>query len=369
MVDALDECETKSDIKQVLQLLADTRGLDRVHLRVLVTSRPEISIRDGFSRFSDDEHRDLVLHNISEFVVNRDISVFLKHQLSTIRPSEQVIEQLVRKASGLFIWAATTCRFVREGNLFSKKRLDTILEASSTVVIAPEKHLNEIYSTVLKHSISPNYTDEEKKYLYSLLRHILGSIVILFAPLSANSLSKILHQVTKQEIEQTLEDLHAILDIPEDQTRPLCLHHPSFHDFLLNNDRCSDSNFWVEEKEIHRCVAEDCIQLMSETLKKDICELNAPGSLATHVGHSRVEQCLPPEVQYACLYWIQHFQKSGAQLYDNNQVHQFLQAHFLHWLEALSLTGKTSEGILAIFALEAQILVSLLYRIFIGNPE
>jgi hypothetical protein len=46
---------------------------------------------------------------------------------------------------------------------------------------------------------------------------------------------------------------------------------------------------------------------------------------------------------------IQHLEKSGAQLHDNDQVHRFLQVHLLHWLEALSWIGKTSEGILAIY--------------------
>ena len=83
-----------------------------------------------------------------------------------------------------------------------------------------------------------------------------------------------------------------------------------------------------------------------------------PGTLVTDVESSRVEQCLPPEVQYACLYWIPHLQKSGAQLYDNDEVHHFLQEHFLHWLEALSWMRKTSEGIHTIASLESTALVS-----------
>jgi hypothetical protein len=82
--------------------------------------------------------------------------------------------------------------------------------------------------------------------------------------------------------------------------------------------------------------------------------------LVTDIESSRVKQCLPLEVQYACLYWVQHFQKCGAQLYDNDQFHQFLQVHLLHWLEALSWMRKISEGILAITSLESIALVSLL---------
>ena len=99
---------------------------------------------------------------------------------------------------------------------------------------------------------------------------------------------------------------------------------------------------------------------MSSSLKQDICGLDAPGVLVGEVDSSRVETCLPPEVQYACLYWIEHLQKSGGQLHDNDQVHQFLQTHFLHWLEALSWMRKMSEGILANRSLDSIALVSLL---------
>lgn len=102
---------------------------------------------------------------------------------------------------------------------------------------------------------------------------------------------------------------------------------------------------------------------MSETLKKDICEMQAPGSLATQVDSSYIEKYLPSEVQYACLYWVQHLQRSSTQLSDNDQVHQFLQAYLLYWLEALGWMGKTSDGIQAILSLEAYILVSFLSNV------
>jgi hypothetical protein len=107
-------------------------------------------------------------------------------------------------------------------------------------------------------------------------------------------------------------------------------------------------------------LADNCIRLMSDSLKQDIFGQKAPGTLVADVDSSRKEQFFPLEVRYACLYWVQHLHKSDAQLYDNDQVHQFLQEHLLHWLEAFGWIGKTSEGIYAILFLEAQILVSLL---------
>jgi len=365
IVDALDECEDNEDVQTILQLLAEARSLT-VQLRVFLTSRPEIPIRHGIYHIPQAEHQDFILHNVPPTIVNHDISLFLEHNLGIIRqewtlsadwPGEVALRQLVLYACGLFIWAATACRFIREGKRFARKRLDTILKGSSSTITAPEKHLNEIYLAVLKHSISSDYSEEEKEEACDILKHTLGSIVVLLSPLSAFSLSRLLH-LPKEEVDRTFEDLHAILDIPEDPTHLLRLHHPSFRDFLLDKDRCGD--FWVDEKKAHQILAAGCIQLMSQTLKKDICKMHAPSSQASRVESSWIEKCLPPEVQYACLYWIQHLQRSSSPVHDDKEAHRFLQAHLLHWLEALGWIGKALEGIQAILSLEAYVPVSYL---------
>jgi hypothetical protein len=371
VVDALDECENDNHVGIILKLLAKAQSLQRVQLRVLLTSRPEVPIRYRFYQIPDTERQDFVLNNILPSIIDHDISIFLEYNLRLISrersldatwPGEEVVRHLVQIASGLFIWAATACLFIHEGKRFAVKRLDTILKGSGSkgsgsAVIAPEERLDEIYTTVLKHSISPEYTDEEKEESYYMLRQILGAIAVLFSPLSIYSLSSLL-RVTKEDVDQTLEDLQSILYVPKDQNHPLRLHHPSFRDFLLNNERCKNLNFWVDEKQAHQTLANSCIGLMSTSLKQDICGLNTPGMLVTDVESSRVERSLPPEVQYACLYWIQHLQKSGVQLYDNDQVHQFLQKNLLYWLEALGWIRKFSEGIYAISSLESIIAVS-----------
>jgi hypothetical protein len=120
----------------------------------------------------------------------------------------------------LFIWATTAYRFICEGKRFAAKRLDTVLNSSGSAAIVPDEHLNEIYGTILKHSVSIEYTEEEKEELYYILRQILGSIVVLLLLLLVFSLSRLLH-ITEQNIDQALEDLHSVLNILEDQTQPL----------------------------------------------------------------------------------------------------------------------------------------------------
>jgi hypothetical protein len=369
IIDALDECDNEDHIRTILQLLAEARSLTTVRIRLFLTSRPEVPIRHGICAIPQAEHQDFVLHSIRPTIVNHDISLFLEYKLGMIRqewtlgadwPGEAVLRQLVLYASGLFIWAATACRFIREGRRFARKRLDTILKGSSSAITAPEEHLNEIYLAVLEHSISSDYSHEERKEVCDMLKHILGSTVVLLSPLSISALSGLLH-VSKDEVDSTFNDLHAILDIPNDATRPLRLHHPSFRDFLLSKDRCGD--FWVEKKEAHQRLATSCIQLMSQALKKDICGMHAPGTQASQVDRRRLQEYLLPEVQYSCLHWVQHLQRSGAQASDGEEAHRFLQAHLLHWLEALGWMGKISEGIQAILALEVNLSVSYLFVI------
>ncbi|KAF2395924.1 hypothetical protein EJ06DRAFT_517387, partial [Trichodelitschia bisporula] len=81
--------------------------------------------------------------------------------------------------------------------------------------------------------------------------------------------------------------------------------------------------------------------------------IGRPGVLKTEVDSHKVEGSLHPEKQYACLYWIQHLHKSGSQLNDDGEVHQFLKEHLLHWLEALGWMQKVSEGFHAIVSLES----------------
>jgi hypothetical protein len=306
-------------------------------------------------------HQVFVLHNILPSVVDHDIAIFLEHNLRLVRqenslydgwPGENIIRCLVLKASGLFIWVATACRFIRDGRRFAARRLAMILGNSSQATAAPEKHLNEIYITVLKHSIPLDYSNEEKEELKGRLRFILGSVVILSSPLSSYSLSKLVH-VTKEEVDQTLDRLHAILEVRKDQTRPLRLHHPSFRNFLLDTKRCNDSEYLVDEEQAHQRLARSCIQLLSMSLKGDICDASVPGTIIDDIESSRVDHCIPQEVQYASLYWVHHLRKSGAQLRYNDEVDRFLRDHFLYWLEALGWMQKVSEGIVEIISLES----------------
>jgi hypothetical protein len=356
VIDALDECDGDNDVKGVLQLFAEAKSLQPIQLRIFITSRRETPIRLGFRNMPEILHRDLVLNNVPQEIIYDDISIYFRHELRDIELSAQIIARLTEKACGLFIWAATACRFIKNGKLLASKRLSLILEGGKSRR-NPEKELDQIYAKILSDSIRGDYDEDEKKEVFELFRKIVGAIVILFNPLSAAALSELLNK-PRLEVSQILSNLHSVLEVPENNGYTIRLLHPSFRDFLISEERCQDPQLWVDEKQMHLDLAKNCLRLISNRLKRNICGLHSPSAFMTDVGSDRVEQFLPPEVRYACIYWVQHLQKSGAQLYDDDQVHQFLREHLLHWLEALSLVGKMSEGVLAITSLESAIPVS-----------
>ena len=82
--------------------------------------------------------------------------------------------------------------------------------------------------------------------------------------------------------------------------------------------------------------------------------LRDPGPIGSQIPSEELARCLPPELQYACEYWVSHLERSEVEvtdkqcLDDGGPVHIFMQQYFLYWLEALSLVGQLSEGIHAI---------------------
>jgi hypothetical protein len=365
VVDALDECDNGDDVQAIIRLLAEARSLGKVRLRVFLTSRPEVLIRDVFNQISDAKHKDFVLHNILPSIVSQDIRLFLENELRYIGkrwyshaswPGTEAIMQLVQSANGLFIWAATACRFIREGKKrFAAKRLETILRNNNNnTPAAPEKHLDQIYQTVLQNSVSADYTDEEREEQCRMIRDILGTIAVLLSTLPAWSLSKLL-QVADVDIEQSLDDLHAILDIPDHPQQPLRLHHPSFRDFLLSKDRCCNDSFWVDEASTHEKLASQCRELMSGSsgLRQGMCGLLGPGVLRSEIEQVTITNSLPPELQYACRYWISHLIQSQQDILDGDKTHMFLQKHFLHWLEAMSLIKESRSCVHLLDSLQA----------------
>ena len=370
VIDALDECEREEDIRLILQLLAQTRNIRPVLIRVFVTSRPELPIRLGFKKMPDGSYQDLVLHEVSEKTIEHDITLFLKHKLGEIQeqrslsrdwPSRDQIQALVELAIPLFIFAATACRYIGDLRDNPKKRLDNILQYQTSNQVST---LDKTYLPILN-QLFDDEDEADKQRRTSEFREIVGSIIVLESPLSITSLARLL-DISIEDVSCRLDSLHSVLGIPIDEDLPVKLLHLSFRDFLVDPQKRGKSSFWVDTTETHKRLASKCLQLMSSPkgLKEDMCNLSLPGTLRNKIDNQTINESLPPDLRYACRYWVHHFEQSQNRICDGDLVHTFLQKYFLYWLEALSLIGEASESIRMIGNLQSLVNVRWCFRKF-----
>jgi len=85
VIDALDTYDNKRDIRIILKIIATTHTLSNVHLRIFITSKPEITIRISFRKIPQGKVQIFLLHEISPTIVNRNLGLFFKYSFSNIR--------------------------------------------------------------------------------------------------------------------------------------------------------------------------------------------------------------------------------------------------------------------------------------------
>lgn len=378
VIDALDECERDDDVRVIIRLLSQVRTLRSVRLRTFVTSRPELPVRLGFSNIKG-QYQHLVLHEIPKPIIEHDIATFLEYKLEEIRneynglsssdrqlpsnwPGTGAIQTLVQMAVPLFIFAATTCRFIKDA---PTSRLNEVLSYHSMIEHDEFDQFDATYRPVLDRLIAEK-KEAAKRSLVEEFRTVVGSIVLLAEPLSTASLAELLN-TSSSIIDRRLISLHSVLSVPASAECPVRMFHLSFRDFLIDRDKRNTNPFWIDERATHEKIANRCLELLSSgnRLRKDICNLNMPGMARAEVEPALINSHLPADVRYACLYWVYHLEQSRlaedkACITDDHQAYFFLKRHLLHWLEALSFLGKISQSIAMVRCLQS--LVSVGYN-------
>ncbi|KAL8868393.1 MAG: hypothetical protein Q9174_005022, partial [Haloplaca sp. 1 TL-2023] len=360
ILDALDECSSDDDIRIILQLLVEVKDLQNIDLGVFVTSRPEVIIRLGFEAMPEITHQRLDLRDIPRSVVQHDILTLLESEFECIRrqhrvrdwPTQQDQQILVQRSDCLFIYAKTVCRYVGDLNWNPEERLIEVLQGNSTGMQATAG-LDAMYTQVLKKALVHGKHEVEIHALCDRFKHVVGTIVTVFDELGVSAISRLLSMRIGQ-LEAVFRNLHSILDVPADQESPIRLLHPSFHDFLIDGNRCRDERLCVNETSMHESLVGVCLDTMSATLKRNSCHLQTPGSSIQDLDQGVFDVNLPKHVRYACLYWVDHLAltctdfRARHMLCDKGKVHLFLQRDLLHWLEAMSLMRRMSQAVLMI---------------------
>jgi len=120
VIDALDECKDEEPSSAILSVLG--RLVERIpKVKFFITGRPEPRIRTGFRLpMLVNSTSVFVLHDVDPPLINSDIRLFLKHELSELAerhrlgrwPSDEHISLLCSRAAGLFPYAVATVKFL-----------------------------------------------------------------------------------------------------------------------------------------------------------------------------------------------------------------------------------------------------------------
>ena len=364
VIDALDECRDEEPASALLSVLS--RHVDDIPLvKFFITGRPEPRIHSGFRLESLQPHTDVLrLHEVEPSSVDNDIKLYLKTRFLEIAknrrdcglvedwPGPHNINILCKKAAGFFIYASTAVKFVTSRHYPPDERLALIISLPQDTSHEGRSGLDLLYTRVLEEAFHD--VDSHDHELYSRFKSVVGAVILIFHPLSINTLSDLLMNCgTPSRISSALCTLHSLLLIPDSTEDPVQIFHKSFPDFLIDPGRCTDIRFFIDPSTHHNEISLSCLNMMKERLKKNICNLD------NHAALSKVKDLdtqrtayIGGSLEYACSFWAQHLakvsiSKNGAEEMQR-VVNGFFLTSFLFWVEVLVLMGKLDTGIYAL---------------------
>jgi len=120
VIDALDECKDDEPSSAILSVLG--RLVERIpRVKFFITGRPEPRIKTGFRLPLLMDATDVfILHDVHPSLINSDIQLFLKHELSELArrhlldgwPTDDNVNLLCQRAAGLFVYAVATVKYL-----------------------------------------------------------------------------------------------------------------------------------------------------------------------------------------------------------------------------------------------------------------
>ncbi|KAJ2911639.1 hypothetical protein MD484_g8778, partial [Candolleomyces efflorescens] len=233
VVDGLDECEDKPEVKEFIEHLLDFfKRHPSTPLRFFITSRVERHIKECLN-VAGVKLDDLVAHGSDD-----DILTFLgtsfAHQVekdpvlaAEVRssgsgqwPSRDDLKTLVHHIGGSFIFASVVFRYIVEP---SNDGLTPMTRLPLALNMNPG--LDGLY----------NFTLAKSQRLHHF-SDVISTLALLFEPLSITAITDLLG-LKLFEVLHILVNLQSIIHIPGTDERPVTFCHTSLRDFLTTESR------------------------------------------------------------------------------------------------------------------------------------
>lgn len=226
VIDALDESYDSEPNIELLEILRDRIPKLPDNFRIFITSRPLKEIDEYLDEQPHIFRRSIYLHEKANL---DDIAIYARKELKGVTgrvwgrsrnnwPDEQLLQDFITTAEGLFLWVSTVCMYLRS-TVNPDKELRSLISRKSPQKIPAEDQMDRLYLTILK---SCNWDDDDFVVGYKL---IVGAIMAAKDPLSIQALQA-LHSITESTedtspSEQSHVTVNATVSPPHESARNL----------------------------------------------------------------------------------------------------------------------------------------------------
>jgi len=272
IIDGLDECSDPKVQQNILQVLSITQQQHRLPLVFLIASRPEQHISLMFntgllsgitSRLALDESY-LPDEDIELFLTDKFQEIKSTHRLCAYIPSQwplpNILEQLVRKSSGQFIYASTVIRYVASIRHRPVDRLDIILGLRPPQRDLPFAELDALYTHILAGV-------EDIEHVLEILSVVFfcDNPDVIYEWNLNPPIIEIFLFLQPGDVELYLGELNSLVTFePDGDIRVI---HASLTDFFVDPTR--SKTFWINRQARHTAFARRCLQELQIPGKQD----------------------------------------------------------------------------------------------------
>ncbi|KAK0477903.1 hypothetical protein IW261DRAFT_255144 [Armillaria novae-zelandiae] len=257
IIDGLDESDAS---KEMLAVLSRGFGPKLPFMRLFVFSRRIETISRVLTAAPDSAVTRFALDTASR-EVNCDIRHYIRAEFTSIHDDAlthddgfrntclkmNAIDELARRASGLFIWASTACRFI--GECPSISRLEALLRTDMPNDATDS--LTTLYKTALDTVVSESKNLGSDEDLIRCILDVLGAVIVARTPPGMTSETfNIILSPKDPRPRFILTKLGSLLQTSEEGGGFILLIHKSLYDFLTNPLRREER--WFIDIEAYR---------------------------------------------------------------------------------------------------------------------
>jgi hypothetical protein len=246
-IDGLDECNDLAHQSNLRKLLANVSNGRNIPVVFVIASRREPQIEAEFCRTQVADI--LTTIPLDDIQASDDIRRYLNAKFKEIKdthlrrrslapdwPASKVIERIVEKSSGQFIYAAVVIGYISLPHTHPALQLDIIngirprnpsenpfahLDALYQYIFSQVKRLDDVQNVLAFHLLSPNFAIQDLEWSFQLAA---GELAVLFADLTA-----------------------VVQCSPDTPSEGMKILHASLPDFLMDESRSGDYYINLDE--------------------------------------------------------------------------------------------------------------------------